>query len=878
MATPTNDSDVATKGYVDTNTGNNIGAYYQVSITYNDGLDDIAAIDSAFSIHNVIRVGNSLSDTIDISRPIEIPRSGTTLIIDGYVRVMAGDSVTLTSDLVEGDTIVNVTSTDNFFPGQWVSVSDNSLPVQAGGTQTRLVSQGLKIKSILNPTSFSTTFPATHFNFVTEPDVDRVTVANDGYVGQQNAGVVATGLNNVKIIGSGTIDVNWQNSIDTEPISDPPETTWGEETRMTSNITFLNCRNVYVGPLTLINAGLHGVSFRATDNAVVFKTKIIDTHDKAILGFSGQDILVQDVYIDSSLFEDGLAFYSPGKLIRVYGATIKGCNRHAVLGNDTDTTSIMSLNDIFIDGYGTSGITIEGNSYDLNGIRIKPRNGSSTALNILGARRVNVNKITIDGQVDHPNIGINITTGNDGDLPKDVNISNLTLLGNGSGKAIRVVDNIDNIHFSNGIVDNWGTGHELTGTNGENIKFSNISFDRIQSFNYYYTNAHYTSVTGLTSTNFDPINTNSNSLLFQRLSGNDLLFTGLRNFPRNYSQYLFSSNQSLFSVGNNTLEVDGGLSISHFGASADFSLNTAGIVLGGIDALPASVSAGSPHFIGSNKTLAGYSPTKGWLIIGSNADSDFKSGIGFHVGGRTNPSMILSGAAQALQVADGTPDGVDLRTATSVPGAFYFAHNSSPNLIVDAFNDDSPTFMGRKSRGTGALPLPSEFGDRLLRLIGIPNRSDSTFVGGIETGGAEIRIVADQTATLTGQGAGIEFFTTPINSTTRFLSGKLPASGGLNIGDGVFTSSQGVINAETGFRLNDLAPIGEFLRGNGTNFVSSAIQGSDLPAPLTGTGVPGSTPSYTGQFYIDTSGGSGSQVIYMAAGTSSSSDWIQISN
>ena len=44
--------------------------------------------------------------------------------------------------------------------------------------------------------------------------------------------------------------------------------------------------------------------------------------------------------------------------------------------------------------------------------------------------------------------------------------------------------------------------------------------------------------------------------------------------------------------------------------------------------------------------------------------------------------------------------------------------------------------------------------------------------------------------------------------------------------------------------------------------------------PQSGSGAPGTTPTYLGEIYIDTSGG----VIYMAAGTSSSADWKQISN
>jgi hypothetical protein len=42
-------------------------------------------------------------------------------------------------------------------------------------------------------------------------------------------------------------------------------------------------------------------------------------------------------------------------------------------------------------------------------------------------------------------------------------------------------------------------------------------------------------------------------------------------------------------------------------------------------------------------------------------------------------------------------------------------------------------------------------------------------------------------------------------------------------------SSTGIVNTNTGFRISNVATTGNFLRGNGTNFVSSAIQVADVP-------------------------------------------------
>lgn len=69
-----------------------------------------------------------------------------------------------------------------------------------------------------------------------------------------------------------------------------------------------------------------------------------------------------------------------------------------------------------------------------------------------------------------------------------------------------------------------------------------------------------------------------------------------------------------------------------------------------------------------------------------------------------------------------------------------------------------------------------------------------------------------------------------INSAT---AATFPLSGGFNFGSGTFTATAGVVNAQTGFRINDVATTGNYLRGNGTNLVLSGL----LPADLTQSGA-----------------------------------------
>jgi len=60
-------------------------------------------------------------------------------------------------------------------------------------------------------------------------------------------------------------------------------------------------------------------------------------------------------------------------------------------------------------------------------------------------------------------------------------------------------------------------------------------------------------------------------------------------------------------------------------------------------------------------------------------------------------------------------------------------------------------------------------------------------------------------------------------------SGGMSILGGLKVGSISDTTLTGIVDANVGYRLNGSAASGNYLRGNGTNFVSSAIQLTDIP-------------------------------------------------
>ena len=71
---------------------------------------------------------------------------------------------------------------------------------------------------------------------------------------------------------------------------------------------------------------------------------------------------------------------------------------------------------------------------------------------------------------------------------------------------------------------------------------------------------------------------------------------------------------------------------------------------------------------------------------------------------------------------------------------------------------------------------------------------------------------------------------------------RIDTAGNVGIGmasPGTTLDVNGVINAATGYRVGGVvAPLGWYLRGNGTNFVSSAIQAGDLPGSFSGFANP----------------------------------------
>jgi hypothetical protein len=157
-------------------------------------------------------------------------------------------------------------------------------------------------------------------------------------------------------------------------------------------------------------------------------------------------------------------------------------------------------------------------------------------------------------------------------------------------------------------------------------------------------------------------------------------------------------------------------------------------------------------------------------------------------------------------------------------------------------------------------------------------------IGALALGGQSISLSSSQGVDNTGVGAN-SGLTNQTGSNNTFVGfGADAASSNLNnvtaIGNGASVGSSntiqlgntgvtlvntsGAVNTAIGYRVGGAAPTGNYLRGNGSNFVSSGIQAADVPTLNQNT--TGTAGDFTGSLSGDVTGGQGSTVVSTAAG------------
>ena len=107
-----------------------------------------------------------------------------------------------------------------------------------------------------------------------------------------------------------------------------------------------------------------------------------------------------------------------------------------------------------------------------------------------------------------------------------------------------------------------------------------------------------------------------------------------------------------------------------------------------------------------------------------------------------------------------------------------------------------------------------------------------------------------------GDGASNDVFYV-LNSGSFYTAGSATINTNAIVGGAVSAGS--IVNSNVGYRISSGANSGEYLRGNGTNFVSSVIQAADVPTLNQNT--TGTSSGFTGNLAGDVAGPQGTTVI-----------------
>jgi hypothetical protein len=233
----------------------------------------------------------------------------------------------------------------------------------------------------------------------------------------------------------------------------------------------------------------------------------------------------------------------------------------------------------------------------------------------------------------------------------------------------------------------------------------------------------------------------------------------------------------------------------------------------------------------SNFNISGNGTIGGNLTVSSIGTGLVQSASGVLSGGAVsrNSSTFFS---NALSVANG---GTGVGTFTSNGVLFG---NGTGNLQATAAGTGGQVLL---ANGSGVPTFTSVSGDITIDSSGV------TAIGANKVTDADL---------LTGT-------FTHITGTGALTAGSIASGfGTISTGNNITTTATvqgGIVNATTGFQVAGAATTGNYLRGNGTNFVSSGLQASDLSGTIFtlagSTGTPQAVS--TGQTITIAAGSSG---------------------
>jgi len=177
-----------------------------------------------------------------------------------------------------------------------------------------------------------------------------------------------------------------------------------------------------------------------------------------------------------------------------------------------------------------------------------------------------------------------------------------------------------------------------------------------------------------------------------------------------------------------------------------------------------------------------------------------------------------------------------LGIGTAAPGAKVSAVVTTPNAwaFSGTGNVDGAIWIGASNTSTGTSAFASNYAHADVGQIDLgafsSNYNDVFVRGkqGVWTSDGDLMMLPGY-----GTNAQKTFSVATHDGSSRATRLMVTSAGSVGIGTtspaaGTLLDVNGVINSATGFRIANAATTGNFLRGDGTNFVSSAIQASDI--------------------------------------------------
>ena len=289
-----------------------------------DGVaDDTAAIRAAIA-SGARRV--TIPGGTYLIRNVLEPEAGQHLVINGTLRLADAEITELQSDVAVGDCEVVVRDPAGFSVGEWVTLHDNRLPIQGGGRKTRRQGSGnARIKSISG----------------NRLELDRSSARSylceaEAVLARQHAAIWIK-HSGVRISGTGIIDGNKQNQLNTAPgrLEDGQSEDW----RAASGIAVRGdsmLSNIVIEDVTVCDFTLHGICMWEVELASIRNTTCLRMHDKSITLHRCRDVRIVGNTCCDSEWEDGIMLHqrpdaeSANYRILIQGNICRNNARHGI--------------------------------------------------------------------------------------------------------------------------------------------------------------------------------------------------------------------------------------------------------------------------------------------------------------------------------------------------------------------------------------------------------------------------------------------------------------------------------------------------------------------------------------------------------------------